>query len=222
MRLRNLSIVSLAFIPTPALATTYVCEACPAGTWGDGTNCNTCKAGTYAYAGASSCTSCLTTGVKSCDSKTGKATSCKSGFGLLSSGSCARCSAGTYSPGGTSGCYSCSSGYYSYAGASKCISCSTKNKQEYKTCSTCCGGSTTVTLTTHYVSNSTHTGCVVSYTDSCPNVSCGSCGPTEPTGPTSSESSSSSGGAPHTIYGGPMHGQTVTKPGEAACGGTGC
>ena len=126
MRLRNLSIVSLAFIPTPALATTYICEACPAGTWGDGTNCNTCKAGTYAYAGASSCTNCLTTGVKSCDSKTGKATSCKSGFGLLSSGACARCSAGTYSPGGTGGCYSCSSGYYSYAGASKCTACTNK------------------------------------------------------------------------------------------------
>ena len=125
MRLRNLSIVSLVFIPTPALATTYVCEACPAGTWGDGTNCNKCSTGTYAYAGASSCTNCLTSGVKSCDSTTGKATSCKGGFSFLSSGACSQCSAGTYSSGGTTGsCYSCSTGYYSSAGASSCSSCS--------------------------------------------------------------------------------------------------
>ena len=124
MRLRNLSIVSLAFIPTPALATTYVCEACPAGTWGDGTNCNKCSTGTYAYAGASSCINCLTSGVKSCDSTTGKATSCKGGFSFLSSGACSQCSAGTYSSGGTGGCYSCSTGYYSSAGASSCSSCS--------------------------------------------------------------------------------------------------
>ncbi|MBQ8660415.1 MAG: hypothetical protein IJ473_02430 [Alphaproteobacteria bacterium] len=76
MRLRNLSIISLVFIPTPALATTYVCEACPAGTWGDGTNCNTCSAGTYAYAGASSCTKCpagtySTGGASSCTACSG-------------------------------------------------------------------------------------------------------------------------------------------------------
>ena len=155
MRLRNLSIVSLVFIPTPALATTYVCEACPAGTWGDGTNCNKCSTGTYAYAGASSCstcsagtysgvgagscstclagtysnagagsctscpagkystggasscTNCLTIGVKSCDSKTGKATSCNSGYKFNSAGVCIACDAGTWSTAGSTSCKSC-------------------------------------------------------------------------------------------------------------------
>ncbi|MBQ8660070.1 MAG: hypothetical protein IJ473_00605 [Alphaproteobacteria bacterium] len=125
MRLRNLSIISLVFIPTPALATTYVCEACPAGTWGDGTNCNKCSAGTYAYTGSSSCTSCLTTGVVSCSATTGRATSCKGGFSFLSSGACSQCSAGTYSIGGTTGsCSTCPAGKYSGAGASSCSSCS--------------------------------------------------------------------------------------------------
>ena len=126
MKLRNLTLATtVILLPSPTYAQYFECEACPAGTWNNGNydSCQKCATGTFAYVGSSSCTNCLTTGVASCSSTTGKATSCKSGFGFLFSGACSQCSAGTYSPGGTIGCYSCSSGYYSNAGASSCTKC---------------------------------------------------------------------------------------------------
>ena len=58
------------------------CTKCPAGKYSTGgaSSCTNCPAGTYSTAGSSSCTSCLTTGVATCDSTTGKATSCVKGF----------------------------------------------------------------------------------------------------------------------------------------------
>ena len=129
MKLRNLTLATtVILLPSPAYAQYFECEACPAGTWNNGNyeSCQKCATGTYSTGGASSCTNCLTTGVASCSATTGKATSCKGGFGLLSSGACSQCSAGTYSPGGTIGCYSCSTGYWSSVGATKCTACTNK------------------------------------------------------------------------------------------------
>ena len=66
------------------------CSICPAGTYSAGgtAGCSPCPAGTYSSAGgATSCKNCLTTGVATCNSTTGKVTSCSSGYVLIS-GSC--------------------------------------------------------------------------------------------------------------------------------------
>ena len=189
MRLRNLSIVSLAFIPTPALATTYVCEACPAGTWGDGTNCNTCSAGTYSTAGSSSCTNCpagkyassagsssctncLTTGVASCSATTGKATSCKAGYGFNSSnGTCTSCAIGRYSTGGASSCGYCSSTNYGAWGGN--CGTVTRNVTTYctKAGSTSSTGNSSTTTKTTTMSCSGHTYCSASTNGTCTSCS---------------------------------------------------
>ena len=73
----------------PAKAQLYMCQNCPSGTYSDGT--------------FTSCKNCLTTGVESCDSVTGKATSCSVGYGYNSSNkTCSVCPTGYYSSDGTS------------------------------------------------------------------------------------------------------------------------
>ena len=155
MRLRNLSIVSLAFIPTPALATTYVCEACPAGTWGDGTNCNTCSAGTYAYAGASSCTSCAAGTYAS----------------SAGSSSCTKCAVGRYSTGGASSCGYCSSTNYGAWGGN--CGTVTRNVTTYctKAGSTSSTGNASTTTESKTMSCSGHTYCSASTNGTCTNCS---------------------------------------------------
>ena len=113
MKLRKV-ITTAGFIMasiTPANAELYMCQSCPAGTYSDGT--------------MASCKNCLTTGVANCDSITGKATSCKPGYGL-SNGTCSICPAGTYSAGGTTSCSSCPTNYYQpQKGQSSCLYCNT-------------------------------------------------------------------------------------------------
>ena len=78
-----------------------VCLACPVGTYSDGTK--------------TSCVSCLTTGVASCDSLTGNATSCKAGYGYNSTNkTCSKCPSNTFSTGGTSACKGCSGKSYNF------------------------------------------------------------------------------------------------------------
>ena len=102
------------------------CNPCPAGKYQDTkgqASCKTCETGTWAPEKSKNCTNCLLTGVAACDSKTGKATSCKSGYGLTSDGYCQRCAAGYYSEGGTMACTICPAGKYSGAEASSCTLC---------------------------------------------------------------------------------------------------
>ena len=86
MRLRKvLTTASLVFAGvSSARAELLMCQSCPAGTWSDGT--------------LRECKNCLTTGVASCDPSTGKATSCKPGYGY-SNGSCSACADREYSSG---------------------------------------------------------------------------------------------------------------------------
>ena len=60
MKLRNLTLATLALVPSPAYADSiYFCEACQPGTYGDGKSCTDCPTGKYtSSAGSSSCYSC--------------------------------------------------------------------------------------------------------------------------------------------------------------------
>ena len=88
-----------------ANAQLYMCQSCPAGSWSDGT--------------FASCKNCLTTGVTACNSITGKATSCKSGY-KLSNGTCSACPSGYYSASDTeTSCTICPAGYYCPGGTDK-------------------------------------------------------------------------------------------------------
>ncbi len=138
MKLKNTLLTSSFLIASStSMANSYICEACPAGTFGDGdgcqtceagtysqgasAKCTTCKAGTYATAGSSECKNCLTEGVASCDIKTGKTISCKAGYGFNSSnGTCTICAAGTYSAGGKNECQTCDEYTYSAEGSKGC------------------------------------------------------------------------------------------------------
>ena len=125
-------------------------------------SCSACPTGQWAVAGSKSCTSCLTTGVATCDSRTGKALSCQTGYDLLNSAcskpavtaascvagqyfngaSCVSCDAGKYSAAGSSTCSACSAGTYSVAGSSSCSACSagTYSAASSSTCLTCSTG----------------------------------------------------------------------------------
>lgn len=122
------------------------CYSCSSGYYSSAgaSSCSACPTGQWAVAGSKSCTSCLTTGVATCDSRTGKALSCQTGYDLLNSAcskpavtaascvagqyfngaSCVSCDAGKYSAAGASTCSACSAGTYSAAGASSCSACS--------------------------------------------------------------------------------------------------
>ena len=64
MKLKNIiqigSFVVAGALPTASKAQVYMCQACPAGTYSDGTQtqCTPCPAGTYSNGGAGSCTKC--------------------------------------------------------------------------------------------------------------------------------------------------------------------
>ena len=85
LRKKILLTTGLIGITTPIMAeTSYQCLSCPSGTYSAG--------GT-----TTSCTSCLSTGVKTCDSITGDATSCQIGFILNSDNKCENCQSKTAS-----------------------------------------------------------------------------------------------------------------------------
>ena len=64
MKLKNIikigSFVVAGALPTASNAQVYMCQACPAGTYSDGTQtqCTPCPAGTYSNGGAGSCAKC--------------------------------------------------------------------------------------------------------------------------------------------------------------------
>ena len=131
MKLKNIikigSFVVAGILPTTSNAQTYMCQACPTGTYSGGgtaTSCTPCSAGTYSNGGASSCTQC-NPGTYS-GSRAGQCTPCPSGKynNSRGSGSCQNCNAGSYASGvGNTSCATCSAGSYSSAGASKCTPC---------------------------------------------------------------------------------------------------
>ena len=104
----NLIILGL---PTPAIAETYICEACPAGTYDNGASCVACPAGKYSDAsGAVECKNCAA-GSKPNATKTG----------------CDKCPAGTYDNGAS--CVACPVGKYSdTSGAVECKTCAAGSK----------------------------------------------------------------------------------------------
>lgn len=127
------------------------CTLCPAGNFCNGTGKFNCLPGSYAPAGASSCTQCpagqySAAGATSC-------TNCKAGtYSVAGSSTCTECNAGTYSAAGAAKCTTCSDDKYSTKGSSSCISCSPKK------------------------ANSTHSGCVDCATSAdCTKVSGGTC-----------------------------------------------
>ncbi|MBP3615950.1 MAG: hypothetical protein J6J27_03485 [Alphaproteobacteria bacterium] len=150
-------------------ANSTTCTPCPAGKYSsstDATSCSACPTGQWAVAGSKSCTSCLTTGVATCDSKTGKVLSCQTGYNLLNGAcskpavtaascvagqyfngtSCVSCAAGKYSSAGASSCSACSAGTYSVAGSSTCSACSagTYSAAGASSCSACSAGTYSV------------------------------------------------------------------------------
>ncbi len=136
MKLRKLTTTTgLIFTitsPAPLFATDsylFVCEACKAGTYSDGTNdCISCAAGTYSHASSTSCTNCQEG--HSTEGKTGQAECkpCAAGYYTNKKGqsTCAPCSAGTYAKGtGNTKCLNCGPGTYSAnKGASNCTNVS--------------------------------------------------------------------------------------------------
>ena len=102
MKLKNIikigSFVVAGALPTASKAQVYMCQACPAGTYSDGTKtqCTPCPAGTYSNGGASECKAC----------PAGK-------YSPAGSSECKDCTAGTYSTGGAGSCSGCSQPTYS-------------------------------------------------------------------------------------------------------------
>ncbi len=102
MKLKNIikigSFVVAGALPTASKAQVYMCQACPAGTYSDGTQtqCTPCPAGTYSNGGASECKAC----------PAGK-------YSPAGSSECKDCATGTYSTGGAGSCSGCSQPTYS-------------------------------------------------------------------------------------------------------------
>ena len=102
MKLKNIikigSFVVAGALPTTSKAQVYMCQACPAGTYSDGTQtqCTPCPAGTYSNGGASECKAC----------PAGK-------YSKAGSSECQTCGAGTYSTAGAGSCSGCSQPTYS-------------------------------------------------------------------------------------------------------------
>ena len=127
MKLKNIiqigSFVVAGALPTTSQAQVYMCQACPAGTYSDGTQtqCTPCPAGTYSNGGAGSCVKCKP-GTYSTGGA-GQCSPCPSGQYNNTEGasSCQKCSGGTYAGGtGNTSCSRCPDYHWSSAGASSC------------------------------------------------------------------------------------------------------
>ena len=127
MKLKNIikigSFVVAGALPTASKAQVYMCQACPAGTYSDGTQtqCTPCPAGTYSNGGAGSCTRCKP-GTYSTGGA-GQCSPCPSGQYNNTEGatSCQKCSGGTYAGGiGNTSCSRCPDYHWSSAGAGSC------------------------------------------------------------------------------------------------------
>ena len=127
MKLKNMiqigSFVVAGALPTTSKAQVYMCQACPAGTYSDGTQtqCTPCPAGTYSNGGAGSCTKCKP-GTYSTGGA-GQCSPCPIGQYNNTEGatSCQKCSGGTYAGGtGNTSCSRCPDYHWSSAGAGSC------------------------------------------------------------------------------------------------------
>ena len=120
MKLKNIikigSFVVAGALPTASKAQVYMCQACPAGTYSDGTQtqCTPCPAGTYSNGGASECKAC----------PAGK-------YSKAGSSECQTCGAGTYSTAGAGSCSSCSQPTYSGWSSGSCGVTATRTKTTY-------------------------------------------------------------------------------------------
>ena len=134
------------------------CSTCSAGTYsGAGAaSCTECSDGTWAKAGSGSCESCLNQGVKTCDKKTGDATSCNTNFYLTQkmcksclsegvascdsvTGKATSCIAGYGFNSAKGTCTICYAGTYSAGGTASCSSCpiGTYSNINASSCATC-------------------------------------------------------------------------------------
>ena len=120
MKLKNIikigSFVVAGALPTASKAQVYMCQACPAGTYSDGTQtqCTPCPAGTYSNGSASECKAC----------PAGK-------YSKSGSSECQTCGAGTYSTAGAGSCSSCSQPTYSGWSSGSCGVTATRTKTTY-------------------------------------------------------------------------------------------
>ena len=138
----NLIILGL---PTPALAETYICEACPAGTYDNGASCVVCPAGKYSDAsGAVECKTCAA-GSKPNATKTG----CdKCPVGTYDNGtSCVACPAGKYNDtSGAVGCKTCAAGSKPNATKTGCDKCPAGTYDNATSCVACPAGKYNTTV----------------------------------------------------------------------------
>ena len=120
MKLKNIikigSFVVAGALPTTSNAQVYMCQACPAGTYSDGTQtqCTPCPAGTYSNGGASACKAC----------PAGK-------YSKAGSSECQTCGAGTYSTAGAGSCSGCAQPTYSGWSSGSCGVTATRTKTTY-------------------------------------------------------------------------------------------
>ena len=120
MKLKNIikigSFVVAGALPTTSQAQVYMCQACPAGTYSDGTQtqCTPCPAGTYSNGSASECKAC----------PAGK-------YSKAGSSECQTCGAGTYSTAGAGSCSSCAQPTYSGWSSGSCGVTATRTKTTY-------------------------------------------------------------------------------------------
>ena len=168
MKLKNIikigSFVVAGALPTASNAQVYMCQACPAGTYSDGTQtqCTPCPAGTYSNGGASECKAC----------PAGK-------YSKAGSSECQTCGAGTYSTAGAGSCSSCSQPTYSGWSSGSCGVTATRTKTTYCNAS----GNTSATANPSNSTESKYNGdcpkCRVE--EHCKTVSCtsGYCGMNE-------------------------------------------
>ena len=127
MKLKNIiKIGSFGFavaLSSTAQSQTYMCQACPAGTYSNGssTSCTPCPAGKFSYTASSSCSTCPAGTYSAAGS--GTCTPCPAGQYSNTNGatSCQKCPAGTYANStGSSSCTPCPDYYWSNAGANQC------------------------------------------------------------------------------------------------------
>jgi hypothetical protein len=122
--------LKITFCPATS---TYVCIACPAGSYleSGSRRCLLCPQGTFSSAGSAECTKCPTGSFSTDTGKDSSApcTSCPAGtfsqaLGAVSSAACNVCAPGSFtaSPGSVS-CSSCDAGTFSSTNASTCTVC---------------------------------------------------------------------------------------------------
>ena len=127
MKLKNMiQIGSFGFavaLSSTAQSQTYMCQACPAGTYSNGssTSCTPCPAGKYSYTASSSCSTCHAGTYSAAGS--GTCIPCPAGQYNNTDGatSCQKCPAGTYANStGSTSCTPCPDYHWSSSGASAC------------------------------------------------------------------------------------------------------